>query len=77
MPIGKAAMQFVVRELFPEPKKGSRIRNGLLSKEKSLVIYSKMRQGALFVDGNKIEIPLNYGDKVEISPNGKPLRAIL
>jgi len=77
MPITKTAMQYVVRELFTEPSKHFKIRNGILPKGKKLTIYSKMRQGALFVDGNKISVPLNYGDKVEISPDGKPLNAVL
>jgi len=77
MPLNRAAMQFVVRELFPEPKRKSRIRHGILNQGKTLVLYSKMRQGSLFVDGNKIAIPLNFGDKVEISPDGKPLHAVL
>ncbi|MFO1464514.1 MAG: NAD(+)/NADH kinase [bacterium] len=77
MPIDKAAMQYVVRELFPEPKKKLRIQQGILPKGKRLTIFSKMRQGALFVDGNKISVPLNFGDKVEISPDGKPLHAVL
>ncbi|MCC6274109.1 MAG: NAD(+)/NADH kinase [Deltaproteobacteria bacterium] len=77
MPLTKPAMQYVVRELFPEPGKRFQIRKGILPKGKKLTIYSRMRQGALFVDGNKISVPLNFGDKVEISADGKPLRAVL
>ncbi|MCC7343543.1 MAG: NAD(+)/NADH kinase [Deltaproteobacteria bacterium] len=77
MPLTKPAMQYVVRELFPEPGKRFRIRKGILPKGKKLTIYSRMRQGALFIDGNKISVPLNFGDKVEISADGKPLRAVL
>lgn len=77
MPLTKAAMQYVVRELFPEPGKSFKIQRGILPKGKKLTIYSRMRQGALFIDGNKISVPLNFGDKVEISADGKPLRAVL
>ncbi|MCE9625308.1 MAG: hypothetical protein K8R69_07660, partial [Deltaproteobacteria bacterium] len=58
MPIAKTAMQYVVRELFTEPSKHFKIRHGILPKGKKLTIYSKMRQGALFIDGNKISVPL-------------------
>ncbi|HCU24517.1 MAG TPA: hypothetical protein DF383_05825 [Deltaproteobacteria bacterium] len=77
MPLAKAAAQFAVRELFPEAGKAFKIRGGLLAKGKNLILYSKMRQGALFIDGNKISIPVNFGDKIEISADGKPLRAVL
>lgn len=77
MPLTKPAMQYVVRELFPEPGKRFRIRKGILPKDKKLTIYSRMRQGALFIDGNKLSVPLNFGDKVEISADGRPLRAVL
>jgi NAD+ kinase len=77
MPLELPALQYAVRELFPEPNRRFKIRQGILPKGKSLVIYAKMRQGALFIDGNKISVPLSFGDKVEVSSDGKPLRAVL
>ncbi|HKX13059.1 MAG TPA: hypothetical protein VJP40_07895 [bacterium] len=77
MPLEKAALQYAVRELFPDTGRNFKIRQGILPKGKSLIIYTKMRQGALFIDGNKISVPLSFGDKVEVSPDGKPLRAVL
>ncbi len=70
-------MQYIVREIFPEPARSITLRNKILSANHRLIFYSKMRQGGVFIDGNHIMIPINYGDKVEISAKGKKLKAIL
>ncbi len=77
LPLGRPGMQFAVRELFPEKRKRLKMRQGVLGRGKKLIFYSKMRMGAIFLDGNRIEIPIRYGEKVEISSDGRPLRAVL
>ncbi len=77
MPLGKPGMQFAVRELFPEKDKKFKVIRGILPAKSKLVFYSKMRQGALFIDGSHLMFPVGYGEKVEVSPDGPPLLAIL
>jgi NAD+ kinase len=77
MALDKANMQFAVRELFPEAKKKFYIQKGILAPSQKITFIPKMRQAGVFIDGNHIMIPLNYGDKVEVSAKGKPLKAIL
>lgn len=77
IPIGRQCMQFVVREIFPGDQKKFKILKGILPKGKRIQLQPKMRQSAVYIDGNHIEIPIAYGELVEITPNGKPLKAVL
>jgi len=73
----KAVIQYAVREIFPEKGKKFKIIKGILPKGSRLTILSKMRQGALFIDGNHIVYPVGFGQKVEITADATPLRAVL
>jgi NAD+ kinase len=73
----RRCLQYVVREVIPSPEKKFKLLKGILPKGKKLRFISKMRQGAVFIDGNHIEIPVPYGETVEIGSDGTPLRAIL
>lgn len=77
LPPDRPGMQYSVREIFPEKGKKFKLTGGILKKGEKLVFHSKMRQGALFLDGNHILVPVKYGEKIEISPDGPPLKAVL
>jgi NAD+ kinase len=77
LPVDRPGMQFAVREIFPQKGMKFKLLRGILKKREKLVFYSKMRQGALFIDGNHIMVPVKYGEKIEISADAPPLRAVL
>ncbi len=77
LPPERAGMQLTVREPFPVKGKKLKILKGVLPKKTKLVLYSKMRQGALFIDGNHIVYPVAYGQRIEVTADATPLRAIL
>jgi len=77
MRVSHAGMQYLVREPFAMPGKKLRLTGGILPKGKKLVLTPTMRQAAIFIDGNHIEIPIPYGEKVEITSNWKPLKMVL
>lgn len=69
-------MQYWVREPImtsgPKPK----LLKGVLPKGKRLTLMPTTRQSAVFVDGNHIEVPVEYGEKVIVSSNFKPLKMV-
>jgi len=72
----KTSIQFAVREIFPEKGRKFKILRGILPKGSRLVLFSKMRQGSVFIDGNHIVHPVGFGQKVEITPDAAPLNAV-
>ncbi len=77
LPLDFSGMQFWVREPLETPGIHYQIRSGLLSKEEKILFFPTTRQSAVFIDGNHVEVPVAYGEKVEISPKGPPLKMVL
>lgn len=73
LPIIGKKFQYVTRELYigrlnPDPK----METGIT---KNLEVFSKMREGMLYIDGKHIEYPFGLGKKLKVYP-AKPLRII-
>ncbi len=73
LPIEGKEFQYVTRELYigrlnPNPK----METGTT---KNLEVFSKMREGMLYVDGKHIEYPFGLGAKLKVYP-AKPLKII-
>lgn len=73
LPIEGKELQYVTRELYigrlnPNPK----METGIT---KNLEVFSKMREGMLYVDGKHIEYPFGLGAKLKVYP-AKPLKII-
>ncbi|MBM3199531.1 hypothetical protein FJZ53_01250 [Candidatus Woesearchaeota archaeon] len=73
LPIEGKEFQYVTRELYigrlnPNPK----METGTASK---LEVFSKMREGMLYIDGKHIEHPFGLGAKLKVYP-GKPLKIL-
>lgn len=77
LPADRPGMQYAVREMFPQKGKKFKIQRGILKAKSKLIFHSKMRTGALFIDGNHIEVPVNYGERIEISADAPALRAVM
>ncbi len=70
-------MQYWVRELVQSGHHTPRLQRGILPKDKSLKLIPTTRQSAVFIDGNHIEVPVEYGETVTVSSNQSPLKLIL
>lgn len=69
-------LQYQVRELLKLPSQKFTLQKGLLTQRQSIILTPTSRQMALFVDGNHLEVPVEYGEKVTVSSGGKPLSMI-
>ena len=70
-------MQYWVREPLILPGNKLKILKGSLAPGKKISFTPTTRQSAVFIDGNHVEVPVDYGDKVTVSPNYKALKMIL
>ncbi len=69
-------VQYQPRELhrrFPDEYK---LKGGVLSIKKPLVLKSLMHYGAVYLDGAHQKIPVHFGDRIHISNSSFPLRVI-
>lgn len=72
-----AGMEYVVRELFPLKGADYHLRRGILPKGQKIIFLPTMRQGSVFIDGNHVEIPVTYGERVEVSSGWRPIKAVM
>jgi NAD+ kinase len=70
-------MQYLVREPLIQRGKKYNIIRGILNKTESITLSPTSRQTAVFIDGNHIEIPVEYGESVTVSARGRPLKMVL
>jgi NAD+ kinase len=77
LPPMQQGMQFVVREPLMQFGNKFKLIKGIIGKSESITLTPATRQSAIFIDGNHIEIPVEYGDRVTISARGRPLRMVL
>ncbi len=71
----KQCLLYAVREPYLEGKKHKLLR-GILNKTQKIEIISKMRQSSIYIDGNHIEVPIQYGEKITVDCLGAPLKAV-
>jgi len=74
LPIEEELFQYCTREIYlgrlnPNPKLDKGVTD-------MLEIYSKMRQGLLYVDGVHVKYPFGLGDKLKVTISDKPLRIL-
>ena len=77
MDIRDTRLQYKVREpcLQGLPAQHWKLLDGVLDGPVTLV--SRMIRGGAFLDGRRVAVPLRYGTKVDMSPDGPPLRIYL
>lgn len=71
----KQCLLYSVREPYLEGKK-LKFLKGQLNKSQKLELVCKMRQSSIYIDGNHLEVPIKYGQKINIDCLGSPLRAV-
>lgn len=76
LPITSTRIQYLVREPFIQGKERPRLLRGVLPGDREIVLFSKMRQGMIFVDGAHESLPLGFGDRARIRGGAPPLRVL-
>ena len=66
MPLGSRRLQFLVRELYREPKRSYALTRGFLAAGDELAIASKMQKAHLYVDGARTAYPFPFGTRARI-----------
>lgn len=71
MPPGSRRMQFLVRELYREPKRSYQLTRGFVEADGQIVIASKMAKGELYIDGARTfyEFPFGARARIELAQN--------
>jgi NAD+ kinase len=67
MPLGSRRIQFLVRELYREPKRGYSLTRGFNEADGEITIASKMAAGELYIDGAKTLYDFPFGTRAKIS----------
>ncbi len=72
MPLGSRRIQFLVRELYREPKRAYQLTRGFVEPDEEIVIASKMAKGELYIDGARTfyEFPFGTRARIERAPTG-------
>ena len=70
---GSRKLQFVVREPYHPPEGAYRLRRGLIAAGEALTIYSKIREGRIYLDGPHVRHEVTFGTRVVFSRSDQPL----
>lgn len=74
MPLGSKRIQYLVRELYREPKRNYVLVHGFLGSKDEILIASKMQKGQLYIDGARTAYSLPFGSRVKIKQSMNNLR---
>ncbi|MCB0272233.1 MAG: NAD(+)/NADH kinase [Bdellovibrionales bacterium] len=75
LPLEDKRFQFLVREPYHQPNQVPTLISEVLTNAQSLVVYSKMREGCLFLDGSRRKEEFRFGSKLKISAKGPKLKS--
>lgn len=73
LPLTSKKMQYLVREPFVQGRERPRLLRGILPPIHKIVLWSKMRQGMIYVDGPHRSYALGFGDRAVIQGGAPPL----
>lgn len=73
MPWTSRDFQYRPRELYEGRLTRYHLKGGVLSPNRPIGITWLMREGALFIDGPHVKVPLRFGDRLAIAPASRPL----
>jgi len=77
MPLGSQRIQFLVRELYREPKRSYQLTRGFIEPDGEIVIASKMAKGEMYIDGARTFYPFPFGTRASITASEYKLRIFL
>lgn len=73
LPLSSRNLQYVVREPYRPREEEMRLTLGQVSEGEALVLKSQMREGRVFLDGDRIVHDVNIGDVVTMVRSDQPL----
>jgi NAD+ kinase len=76
LPLTSPDLQLVVREPYTPQGERHQVRRALVPPGGSLVVRSKMREGAMFFDGPEEVVHPAFGDVIEFERADEPLRLL-
>ena len=77
MPLGSKRIQYLVRELYREPKRGYALTRGFIEAGDDITIASKMATGEMYIDGAKTRYEFPFGTRARISAAEHGLKIFL
>ncbi|MBS1791476.1 MAG: NAD(+)/NADH kinase [Acidobacteria bacterium] len=77
MPLGSQRIQYLVRELYREPKRRYALARGFIEASGEIIVASKMAAGELYIDGAKTRYEFPFGARAKISVAQSALRLFL
>jgi NAD+ kinase len=75
-PLSSRAFQFLVREPYQRKFGPRRLVRGSLRPGQDLEVFSRMKEGRIFVDGPNLVVPFRLGDRLQVRPSTHPLRLV-
>lgn len=76
MRLGSKRLQYQPRELLRDGEGRYRLRGGFVRGDQRLVVESRMREGAIFVDGPHLRLPFPFGARLEVGNAPHPLELL-
>lgn len=73
LPARSRRLQWVVREPYHSGEGELRLHKGLVEPGQVLEVHNKMREGALYLDGPLLVVPLEIGQRVRFELSPEPL----
>ena len=67
MPLGSKRIQYLVRELYREPKRSYALTRGFIEADDEIIVASKMAAGEMYIDGAKTRYEFPFGTRARIS----------
>ncbi|MBL8190196.1 MAG: NAD(+)/NADH kinase [Acidobacteria bacterium] len=67
MPLGSKRIQYLVRELYREPKRKYSLTRGFVEASEDIVVASKMVAGEMYIDGAKTRYDFPFGTRAKIT----------
>jgi NAD+ kinase len=67
MPLGSKRIQYLVRELYREPKRAYALTRGFVEADDEIVVASKMSAGEMYIDGAKTRYDFPFGTRAKIT----------
>lgn len=77
MPLGSKRIQYLVRELYREPKRSYALTRGFIEAGDDIIIASKMAAGEMYIDGAKTRYEFPFGTRARISAAEHGLKIFL
>lgn len=77
MPLGSKRIQYLVRELYREPKRTYSLTRGFIEAGEEIIVASKMSAGELYIDGAKTRYDFPFGTRAKVTAAEHGLKIFL